>query len=109
MVKNAMDSSLGFALTVSAVCCPVEKEEHPAGVARYVQFVLEAVFHPAGIEVEVTPLAYQTCGKVPVIITLNGKDPRLLWYHMGMSAAALSEELYWLLFDLPLVAERVPA
>ena len=109
MVKNAMDSSLGFALTVSAVCCPVEKREDPAGIARYVQAVLEPVFQTARIEVEVTPLAYQTCGKVPLIITLNGKDPRLLWYHKGMSATALSEELFWLLFDLPLVAARVPA
>ena len=59
MVKNAMDSSLGVSLTVSAVCCPVEAGEDPAGIARYVQ--------------------------------------------------ALSEELFWLLFDLPLVADRVPA
>ena len=88
MVKNAMDSSLGFALTVSAVCCPVEKEEHPAGVARYVQSVLEPVFHPAGIEVEVTPLAYQTCGKVPVIITLNGKDPPFMVPHGDVCCGA---------------------
>ena len=43
MVKNVMDSSLGFALTVSAVCCPVEAGEDPAGIARYVQAVLEPV------------------------------------------------------------------
>lgn len=109
MVKNAMDSSLGFALTVSAICCPIEVEENPTGIARYVQAVLEPVFRKAGIEVDVTPLAYQPCGKVPVIITLNGGDPRLLWYHKGMSATALSEELFWLLFDLPLVTESVPA
>ena len=108
-MKNVMDSSLGFALTVSAVCCPVEAGEDPTGIARYVQAVLEPVFHPAGIAVEVAPLAYQPCGKVPVIITLDGQDPRLLWYYKGMSAAALSEELFWLLFDLPLVADRVPA
>ena len=71
MVKNAMDSSLGVSLTVSAVCCPVEAGEDPAGIARYVQAVLEPVFHPAGIAVEVAPLAYQSCGKVPVIITLD--------------------------------------
>ena len=90
MVKNAMDSSLGVSLTVSAVCCPVEAGED-------------------GIAVEVAPLAYQPCGKVPVIITLDGQDPRLLWYYKGMPAEALSEELFWLLFDLPLVADRVPA
>ena len=67
MVKNSMDSSLGVSLTVSAVCCPVEAGEDPAGIARYVQAVLEPVFHPAGIAVEVAPLAYQPCGKVPVI------------------------------------------
>lgn len=109
MVKNAMDSSLGVSLTVSAVCCPVEAGEDPAGIARYVQAVLEPVFHPAGIAVEVAPLAYQPCGKVPVIITLDGQDPRLLWYYKGMPAEALSEELFWLLLDLPLVADRVPA
>ena len=95
MVKNAMDSSLGVSLTVSVVCCPVEAGEEPAGIARYVQAVLETVFQP--------------CGKVPVIITLDGQDPRLLWYYKGMPAEALSEELFWLLFDLPLVADRVPA
>ena len=58
MVKNAMDSSLGVSLTVSAVCCPVEAGEDPAGIARYVRAVLEPVFHPAGIAVEVAPLAY---------------------------------------------------
>ena len=123
MVKNAMDSSLGVSLTVSAVCCPVEAGEDPAGIARYVRAavggseaidlalraVLEPVFHPAGIAVEVAPLAYQPCGKVPVIITLDGQDPRLLWYYKGMPAEALSEDLFWLLFDLPLVADRVPA
>ena len=93
----------------AAVCCPVEAGEDPAGIARYVQAVLEPVFHPAGIAVEVAPLAYQPCGKVPVIITLDGQDPRLLWYYKGMPAEALSEELFWLLFDLPLVADRVPA
>ena len=89
MVKNSMDSSLGVSLTVSAVCCPVEAGEDPAGIARYVQAVLEPVFHPAGIAVEVAPLAYQPCGKVPVIITLDGQDPRLLWYYKGMPAEAL--------------------
>ena len=48
MVKNAMDSSLGVSLTVSAVCCPVEAGEDPAGIARYVQAVLEPVYHYAG-------------------------------------------------------------
>ena len=47
MVKNSMDSSLGVSLTVSAVCCPVEAGEDPAGIARYVQAVLEPVFPPA--------------------------------------------------------------
>ena len=109
MVKNSMDSSLGVSLTVSVVCCPVEAGEEPAGIARYVQAVLETVFHPAGIAVEVAPLAYQPCGKVPVIITLDGQDPRLLRYYKGMPAEELSEELLWLLFDIPLVADRVPA
>ena len=109
MVKNSMDSSLGVSLTVSVVCCPVEAGEEPAGIARYVQAVLETVFHPAGIAVEVAPLAYQSCGNVPVIITLDGQDPRLLWYYKGMPAETLSEELFWLLLDLPLVADRVPA
>ena len=48
MVKNAMDSSLGVSLTVSAVCCPVEAGEDTAGIARYVQSVHVAGFHPAG-------------------------------------------------------------
>ena len=79
MVKNSMDSSLGVSLTVSAVCCPVEAGEDPAGIARYVQAVLEPVFHTAGIAVDVAPLAYPSCGKVQVIITRDGQDRTLLW------------------------------
>ena len=109
MVKNAMDSSLGLALTVSAVCCPVEAGERPSGVAQYVKAVLEPVFRQAGIAVEVTPLAYRPCRKVPVIIKLDGRDFRLLWYYKGMSVTALSEELFWLLYDLPSVTDRLPA
>lgn len=88
---------------------PCRGRREPHQYRPVLQAVLEPVFHQAGIEVDVTPLAYQTCGKVPVIITLNGKEPRLLWYHKGMSAEALSEELFWLLFDVPMVIERVPA
>ena len=58
MVKNSMDSSLGVSLTVSAVCCPVEAGEDPAGIARYVQAVLGPVVHSAGIAGAGGPLAY---------------------------------------------------
>ena len=109
MMKNAMDNVLRFALTVSAVCCPVKAEETPDGIARDVQTVLELAFHDTGIMVEAKALPYQPCGKVPVIITLNGCNPRLLWYYKGMSATNLAEELFWLLFDLPLGSISVPA
>ena len=44
MNKNAMDSSLGFALTVSAVCCPVEAEENPTSIAQYCRLSLSPYF-----------------------------------------------------------------
>ena len=43
------------------------------------------------------------------MITLSGRDPRLLWYQKGMSAAALSNELFWLLSDHPLLIGRISA
>ena len=75
MVKNSMDSSLDVSLTVSVVCCPVEAGEEPAGIARYVQAVLETVFHPAGIAVEVAPLAYQPCEKYRSSLRWTGRTP----------------------------------
>ena len=55
------------------------------------------------------PLPYQPCSKLPVVIALDGKNPRLLWYYKGMSTPALADELYWLFCDLPLVTGQISA
>ena len=95
MVKNSMDSSLGVSPDrVCRLLPPWRRVRSPQVSRGMCRAVLETVFHPAGIAVEVAPLAYQPCGKVPVIITLDGQDPRLLWYYKGMPAEALSEELF---------------
>ena len=98
-----------FALTAAAVCCPVEAGDDTSGIVWYLNTVLEPVFGDAGIHVDVTPVPYPPCSKLPVAITLNRQEPRLLWYHKGMSALELSDELFWLLSDLPLVTGRIPA
>ena len=59
--------------------------------------------------IEVMAIPYHISSKVPVMITLSGQEPRLLWYRKGMAAMTLSDELFWLLSDHPLITGRIPA
>lgn len=109
MVKHEAVSSFQFALSVAAACCPKDADDKPAGIARYLKAVLASALQGIGVEVETKPIPYRIGSKVPVMITLSGRDPRLLWYQKGMSAAALSNELFWLLSDHPLLIGRISA
>ena len=105
MVKHEAVSSFQFALSVAAACCPKDADDEPAGIARLLASALQGI----GVEVETKPIPYRIGSKVPVMITLSGRDPRLLWYQKGMSATALSNELFWLLSDHPLLIGRISA
>lgn len=98
-----------FALSVAAVCCPIEPGEDVPSILRYLKAVLDRFFDKTTICAEVQAIPYPPCSKLPVMITLNGKDPRLLWYYKGMRATDLSDELYWLLSDTYLATGHISA
>ena len=109
MVKHEAVSSFQFALSVAAACCPKDADDEPAGIARYLKAVLASALQGIGVEVQTKPIPYRIGSKVPVMITLSGQEPRLLWYRKGMAAMTLSDELFWLLSDHPLITGCIPA
>ena len=106
MSERKLDSHFRSAIVKAAACCPVAADNEPPGITRYLKLVLDTVVGGAGIRVDVTPLPYQPCSKLPVVITLDGEKPRLLWYYKGMPASALADELYGLFSDIPLRIKR---
>ena len=109
MMDYKVTSSFRFALSAAVVCCPFAADDEPATITHYLKAVLASALQGIGVEVETKPIPYRIGSKVPVMITLSGRDPRLLWYQKGMSAAALSNELFWLLSDHPLLIGRISA
>lgn len=103
------DMNFKFALSVATVCCPIQPGDDLPSILRYLQAVLDRFFDKTTIHAEVEALPYPNCSKQPVMITLNGRYPRLLWYYKGMHATTLSDELYWLLSDIFLGAEHISA
>lgn len=109
MSESKPDSQFRSAIVKAATYCPVTAGDDPLSVTRYLKSVLDTVVGGAGVHVDVTPLPYQPCSKLPVMIALGGKDARLLWYYKGMPASALADELYGLFSDFPLLIKRVSA
>lgn len=109
MVKNERLGDLRNAITAAAASFSAEFGNGPGDVAQGLKHVLEAALADVGVEVETTPIPYHISGKMPIMITLSEQDPRLLWYRRGMSSETLSDELFWLLSDLPLLIGRIPA
>ena len=109
MFIDFFDVNFKFALSVAAVCCPIEPGEDVPSILRYLKAVLDRFFDKTTICAEVQAIPYPPCSKLPVMITLNGKDPRLLWYYKGMRATDLSYELYWLLSDTYLATGHISA
>ena len=54
-------------------------------------------------------MAYPRSCKFPMLITLNGKKCRLLWYYPHLPVDALSSELADLLSDVAVRTACVPA
>lgn len=109
MSERKADSPFRSAIAKAAACCPIAAGDEPLSITQYLKAVLNAVAGGAGVRVDVTPLPYQMCSKLPVVITLDEAEPRLLWYYKGMSASALADELCGLFSDLPVVTGRVSA
>lgn len=108
-MDKTVSSKLKFDLAAAATCCPVMAGNDPPGIARYLKTVLDMVFKSAELHVEVAPIPYQSCCKVPMQITIGSHEPKLLWYYKRMSAQEVSSELFGLLADLPLDHGIIPA
>lgn len=89
-----------YAVAVAVACM---KDERPKGdvtpeiAAIYIHNILELIFCFSGVAFTVTPLAYPSCSKIPIIIRLFDSGEALLWYYPQMSSSALSVELESLL------------
>lgn len=83
----------------------ISKEE----VRDYLSGVLELIFSPAGVAVNVEPLSYPSSSKFPVIIRLKDLGCRLLWFYPDMPMNALADEITGVLCDIAPDAANIPA
>lgn len=103
---------LRFGLAVALACCnPPETGFELDGkkAAAYIEGALRVLFSNTGISVSVAPLSYPQCSKIPLVITLNDAEQRLLWFYPQMSTADLTEELEGLVCDYVAPLLSVPA
>lgn len=89
-----------FALSVATVCCDDKPGETPDSIAQYVQRILDRLFNGSMLKASVSPIAYPTSSKCPLVININDQWKRLLWYYPGMKPLSLSDELFDLLYDV---------
>ena len=102
-MKSNVTSYFKFVVAVAINCSNEPKwteNTTPNQAAAFIDNVLHLLFGDSGIAVQVEPLAYPACSKIPLIITLNDAEQRLLWFYPQMSTAELSEELAGLLSDV---------
>lgn len=109
MAEKEMRNQFRSAITAATVCCRMPVSDETSSITQYLKSLLDTALDGAGLYAEVMPLPYQPCSKLLVVIALDGKNPRLLWYYKGMSTPALADELYWLFCDLPLVTGQISA
>ena len=103
---------LRFDLAVALSCCnPPELGSELDGkkAAAYIEEALRVLLSNTGISVHVAPLPYPQCSKIPLVITLNGAEQRLLWFYPQMSTADLTEELEGLVCDYVVPLLCIPA
>ena len=90
MAEKEMRNQFRSAITAAAVCCRMPVSDETSSITQYLKSLLDAALDGAGLYADVIPLPYQPCSKLPVVIALDGKNPRLLWYYKGMSTPALA-------------------
>ena len=102
---NFFDIAIGVAVASNGRQPPEDADE----AADYLTEVLNQAFANTGVRAEVQPMAYPRSCKFPILITLNGKKCRLLWYYPHLPADALSSEPADLLSDVAVRTACVPA
>lgn len=103
---------LRFGLAVALSCCNppvIGADLDGKKAAAYIEEALRVLFSNTGISVNVAPLSYPRCSKVPLVITLNDTEQRLLWFYPQMSTTDLTEELEGLVSDYVAPLLSVPA
>lgn len=89
-----------YAVAVAVACMEDERPRSDVTsemAAIYIHNILELIFCFSGVAFTVTPMAYPSCSKFPIIIRLLDAGEVLLWYYPQMSPGALSVELESLL------------
>ena len=102
-MKSNVTSYFKFVVAVAINCSNELKWSEnatPDQAAAHITNVLQLLFSDSGITVRVEPMAYPVCSKIPLIITLNDAEQRLLWFYPKMTTAELAEELAGLLCDV---------
>ena len=102
-MKSNVTSDFKFVVAVAINCSnePQWTENvEPHQAAAHISNILQLLFEDSGITTKVEPLAYPACSKIPLIITLNDVEQRLLWFYPQMPTSELAEELAGLLSDV---------
>ena len=104
LMKMNDTSYFTFAVAVAVNCSEMDLSANPTPeqAAAYVEDVLSVTFSNTGITASVEPMAYPVTSKIPLIITLNGRAQRLLWFYPQMSACQLASELEGVFSDISL-------
>ena len=96
-VTNYFKFVIAVAINCSNTTC--DQDMTPEQAATHIGNVLELLFSDSGITAQVEPMTYPACSKIPLIITLNDAEQRLLWFYPNMTVSELAEELAGLLSD----------
>ena len=76
MAEKEMRNQFRSAITAAAVCCRMPVSDETSSITQYLKSLLDAALDGAGLYADVIPLPYQPCSKLPVVIALDGKNPR---------------------------------
>jgi len=101
-MKSNVTNYFKFVIAVAINCSnsSCTQDMTPTQAAEHIDNVLSLLFSDSGISTHVEPMAYPTCSKIPLIITLNDAEQRLLWFYPQMSVSELAEELAGVLSDV---------
>ncbi len=102
MMKSTVPAFYKFAVAVAASCCDTKVSEDMSSsqAAAYINELLSIVFSSTGVSAVAEPIRYPTSYKIPLIITVNDDEQRLLWFCAQMTISELAEALGDLLADM---------
>ena len=102
MFETTVSQKLRSALTQEEVA---EWDGDTSCIIEYIKTALNVALDDVNAPMEVKILQHYHGSKIPIVITLDTQEPRLLWYYEGMSASELLDELLGLFADVPLPSQ----